>query len=123
MLITYNLSLKAVLMGACDVPPVGENLSSLPYSDLTWMDSFADYADREWLTGGLPLWAAASSGNGDGDIDGVGDGYGAVYPHGAGYGAGYSDGNGDCYGVDYSDDNGDCKITEFFETYGDKSNA
>jgi hypothetical protein len=144
MIITRELSLKAVLLGACSVPPVGESLSSLGYGDLCWANDRASPEERQELAGGLPLWALSGYGNGDGygygDGDGYGDGYGYGYGDGNGDGDGYGDGygygdgdgdgdgygdgngygdgdgNGDGYGDGYGDGNG--TIQQLFKEYG-----
>ena len=61
-------ALKAVLMGACFVPPVGADCSRLSTDNLIWAEEYS-IATQDELTqnGGLPLWVRS----------GYGDGYGS----------------------------------------------
>ncbi len=74
--ITRQHALKAVLMGACFVPPVGADVSKLSTKHLAWAEDKGIVSAEEIAqSGGLPLWVRSSAGYGYGDGDGDGDGY------------------------------------------------
>ena len=91
--VTEAIALKAVLMGACRKPKIGQKISDFSTSELIWAE------DKEIISPklakkilGFPLWLGSGSGSGYGD----GSGYG--YGSGDGYGYGYGDGSGYGYG-------------------------
>ena len=102
--------------GACDDVDryeVGADISSVSQSDLIWFASCCQ-EESEVLEAatGLPLFALARSGYGDGSGDGSGygdgSGDGSGYGYGYGSGSGYGDGSGSGsgYGYGYGDGSG-----------------
>jgi hypothetical protein len=96
MKITKAHALKAVLMGACFVPTIGQDCSELSHSHLIWAE---DHSIGEIGAGELPLWVRSGYGDGDGSGSGSGSGDG----DGDGSGSGDGDGSGDGYGYDYQE--------------------
>ena len=95
VIITKEIALKAVLMGACEIPDIGKKISDCQFNDLVWA-STKDIIKLEY-----PLWAYSSYGYGYGYGDG-GYGYGSGYGDN---GSGSGDGDGG-YGYGGDGDNG-----------------
>jgi hypothetical protein len=97
--ITRKHALKAVLMGACFVPPVGADCSRFSTNNLRWAEDNEIASASEIIqSGGLPLWVRSGSGDGYSSGYGYGDGYGDGDGYGSGYGYGSGSGYGDGYG-------------------------
>jgi hypothetical protein len=113
--VTRELALKCVLMGACKAPTIGTKISQISTSHLIWAEDreIVSKTDLKKLTGNtLPLWVLSGYGDGSGDGYGSGSGSGSGYGDGSGYGYGYGDGygsgygDGDGYGSGYGDGDG-----------------
>ena len=107
--VTKELSLRAVLFGACKMPQIGRKIKDFSSADLCWAERILSQKEKNKFD--RPLWTYSSSGSGDGDGyssgsgygDGSGDGSGSGYGYGYGYGYsyGYGDGDGSGYGYGY----------------------
>jgi hypothetical protein len=61
--ISYDMALKAVLNGACDIPKIGIKICDLSFSDSVW----AEINLKNHIISKFPLWALTSGyGSGDG---------------------------------------------------------
>ena len=83
VIVTKDLAIKTVLLGACRIPQVGKSIKEFSFDDLIWADTKKELKEKK----SLPLWTLGSYG--------YGSGYGYGYGYGSGDGSGYGSGSGD----------------------------
>ena len=63
-IITKEIAIRAVLFGACKIPPVGARISEFSTSDLIWAEKILTQEEKKKMT--LPLWVQSENGDGYG---------------------------------------------------------